>query len=83
MKLLDLLSKANPKSTVLRPFYWVMAFPITPIVVCIWNNSYGLVLYISLALLVVTVIAFLVAYFICLSKNPDHLRSENYNISKI
>lgn len=79
----EFLSKAKPNSTVLRPFYWLMAIPVTPIVVCIWKESDDGVLYILLGLLVVAFIVFVIAYFICLFKNPDHLRSEGYNISKM
>jgi len=83
MKLIELISNSKPRSTVLRPFYWMMAFLFTSICTCIFNKSYGWVLDVSLVFFVIIIIAFLVAYFICLSKNPDHLRSENYNINKL
>jgi len=83
MKQFELLTKAKPNSTVLQSFYWLLAFSCATIAICVWKESSSYTLYVSLGVFVFLSIAFVVVYFICLFKNPDLLRSENYNINKL
>jgi len=83
MKLIELLSNSKPRSTVLRPFYWAMIIPTSLFGLCMYSKSDWWIILILLVLLIIAFIAFLAAYFICLSRNPDNLRSESYNINKL
>ena len=39
MKLIELISNSKPRSTVLRPFYWVMIIFFSLICICIYNKA--------------------------------------------
>lgn len=82
-KFIELLSNLKSRSTVLRPFHSVMIILVCllGIVLCKENGSW--LLPIIVAILVFVVAGFMIAYFKCLNRNPDDLRSENYNISKL
>lgn len=83
MKLIELLSNTKPNSTVLQPFYWVMLILLGLIYIFNSNKTDRWILLILIVALLIVVIAFVVAYFICLTKNPDNLRSESYNMNKL
>jgi len=83
VKLLELLSKAKPNSTVLRPFYWVMIILVSLLGISLFKESASWVAPVIIALLVIVVVGWMIAYFKCLNRNPDNLRSESYNISKL
>jgi len=83
MKLLELLSKAKPDSTVLQPFYWVMLILTFLLGICLSKEIAWWLLPPIIALLVIVFVGWLIAYFKCLNRNPDDLRSESYNIKKM
>lgn len=83
-KIVEIVSNTKANSTVLRPFYWMMIILVGLLGICLYyKESASWLLPVIIALLVIVVAGFMIAYFKCLNRNPDDLRSESYNISKL
>ena len=82
-KFIELLSNLKSRSTVLRPFFWVMIILVSLLGIFLYKENASWLLPIIVAILVFAVAGFMIAYFKCLNRNPDDLRSESYNIKKL
>jgi len=74
---------SGSRSTVLQPFYWIIGILTTGIFAALQASAPDWVLQVIVLGLGLSIIAFLGAYFYCLVKDRDALRSERYNVTKM
>ncbi len=82
--LLQQASSQGSRSTAMNPLVWVLGVLLAALVAV--SRMPNLPSYVAFSLMVfaaIAFIAFLVAYFLLLFKNPDALRSEKFTLSKL
>ena len=74
---------SGSRSTVLQPFYWIIAILTSGVFACLQAKAPEWVLILVVSGMSLSILGFLFAYFYCLVKDKDALRSEKYNVTKM
>lgn len=78
---LEFATSQGNRTNVVKPILIGFIVTLVGAIAGVYFNSAIITEY-CLNLSIVLLVAFLIAYFICLFKNPDLLRSEKYNLEK-
>lgn len=79
--ILESVTSQGYRSNVVKPLMGVMVICGIGSIVAFYYEA-EILAFVFIGLVCFTVIAFVVAYYICLFRNPDLLRSERYNLEK-
>ena len=76
-------SARGSRSTALYPLGWALGLVLASLIVAIWEHAVMWVIVLLSVCSSVLLVAYIIAYFFFMVKNPDALRSEQFSLSKM